>query len=366
METSQAIRKLLFLEDCVIIPGLGGFVAKYRPAVIDKTTGTFIPPTKEIVFNNELVQNDGILVSFLASQNKILADSARQDIDLYVVDAKRKLAKGASVFIDGVGHFYQDKNLDIRFQPDPGTNLLPDSYGLAPFHLKEIIRESTTIGQSPIPFRNEEAPKTVEFAIATPRKSNTNRNLRRIAIAMPLLIVFSLLPYHSRVTDTLTSSSASMLPEASLFRLNYPDPIPGDSARVIEYPIGEALTSETELETSGTELETSNTEPETSAPEKESDESLSNGIVTSDTVASDEVKVAVGKFPVIAGCFKVEENAIKLHKQLIDKGYPATITSSRTGFFKVSVQSFETRQDAIDGLARLKKAEPGMQLWAAI
>jgi nucleoid DNA-binding protein len=344
METSQAIRKLLFLEDCVIIPGLGGFVARYRPAVIDKTTGTFIPPSKEIVFNNELLQNDGILVSFLANQNGITIERARQDVDVYVEEAKKKLAKGSSVFIDGVGHFFRDKNQDIRFQSDPGTNLLPDSYGLASFNLKEIRREIIPVVQNILPTRNEEAPVTVEFTVNTPRKSNTSRNLRRIAIAMPLLIVFSLLPYHSRVTDTLTSSSASMLPEASLFRLNYPDPIPADTSRVIEYPIGEAVATDTLV------IE--------NEPVKEE--------VKSETVASEVVKVVAGKFPVIAGCFKVEENAIKLHKQLVDKGYPATITPSRTGLFKVSVQSFATRQEAIDGLARLKKAEPGMQLWAAI
>jgi len=356
METSQAIRKLLFLEDCVIIPGFGGFVARYRPAIIDKTTGTFFPPTKEIVFNNELLQNDGILVSFLANQNGITHERARQDVDVYVEDAKRKLAKGSPVFIDGVGHFFHDKNQDTRFQPDHGINLLPDSFGLTSFHFREINREIMTIGKSPLPIRKDEAPVTVEFEVNSPRKSNTGRNLRRIAIAMPLLIVFSLLPYHSRVTDTLTSSAASMLPEASLFRLNYPDPIPVDTSRVIEYPIGEAVTNQTGKEI--IDSLASNSVANDNATVKEE--------VKIEPVAIEVVKIVAGKFPVIAGCFKVEENAIKLHKQLIDKGYPATITPSRTGFFKVSVQSFATRQEAIDGLARLKKAEPGMQLWAAI
>ena len=105
------------------------------------------------------------------------------------------------------------------------------------------------------------------------------------------------------------------------------------------------------------------------------DEDMSK-IVTSDRVTSDRVKredvkpeivkPVVGKFPVIAGCFKIKSNADRLHKQLIEKGYPATMTVSRNGLYKVSMESFASRQEAMAGLARLKRAEPGMQLWAAL
>jgi nucleoid DNA-binding protein len=344
METIQAIRKLLFLEDCVIIPGLGGFVSQYRPSVIDKATGTFIPPTKEIVFNDELVQNDGTLVNFIAAKSGISLDAARDQIDRFVEEAKEELEQNHPVFIDGIGQFIQDKNREIRFQADAGTNLFLESFGLAPFHLRQVAHENNAGSIKALNIWQDESPRTVEFAVGEIKKTHSSRNLRRIAIAMPLLIAFSLLPYHSRVTDTLTSSAASMVPEPSLFRLNYPDAPKRNTVKVIVYPISEKVTGDTVKR-----------------------ENVTRDAEEREEVKREEVKAVVGKFPVIAGCFKIKSNADRLHKQLIEKGYPAAITTSRNGLlYKVSMESFASRQEAVNGLARLKRAEPGMELWVVL
>jgi nucleoid DNA-binding protein len=338
MEVNLAIRKLLFLEDCVIIPGLGGFVSNYRPAVIDKTTGTFIPPTKEIVFNSELVQNDGILVSFISKKCGIPVEDARRQIDRFVEETKIKLEKNDPVFIEGIGQFIRDKNHEIRFQSDAGTNLYLDSFGLASFHLSEVTHENRAGLPKPLSIRRDESPRTVEFVVDEVRKSHNNRNLRRIAIAMPLLIAFSLLPFNSRVADILSSSPASMVPEPSLFRLNYPDIVRKDTMKVIVFPIVQKVT----------------------------DEKVTSDTVTSDQEKPEVPKALMAKYPVIAGCFKIKSNADRMYKELTDKGYPAAIATSRNGLYKVSIESFASRQEAITGLARLKRAEPGMQLWAAL
>jgi cell division protein FtsN len=170
---------------------------------------------------------------------------------------------------------------------------------------------------------------------------------------MPLLIVFSLLPYHSRVTDTLTSSPASMIPEASLFRLNYPDVLKRDTAKTIIFPMEENVKRDSVKRDLVTSEDVKGVKEVT-------------GVKESKEVRSEDVKTEVGKFPVIAGCFKVKSNADRLHKQLVEKGYPASIVVSRTGLNKVIMQSFATRREAVDGLERLKKAEPGLQLWVAL
>jgi len=344
MEVKQAIRKLLFLEDCVIIPGLGGFVSLYRSAVIDKVTGTFIPPTKEIVFNRELVQNDGILVNFIAEKSGISMDLARKQVDQFVDEARKKFEQNDPVFLDGIGQFIQDKNQQILFQADAGINLFLGSFGLASFHLREVAHENNTALKNPLVFRKDESPRTIEFPVTEIKRAHSNHNLRRIVIAMPLLIAFSLLPYNSRVTGSLSSSPASMVPEPSLFRLNYPDIQRRDTAKVIMFPIQDSM-----------------------APKAVTSDRVTSDSVKHEDVRREVVKPVVGKFPVIAGCFKIKGNADRLHKQLIEKGYPAAITASRNGLlFKVSVESFASRQEAVAGLARLKSAEPGMELWVAL
>jgi nucleoid DNA-binding protein len=344
MEVAQAIRKLVYLEDCLIIPGLGGFVSHYRPAAIDKETGTFFPPVKEVVFNVDLVQNDGVLVNFIASGGGISTDQARADVDRFVEGTLMKLKKNEPVFIDGMGQFNQDKNHTIRFQPDPGTNFFLGSYGLSSFHLREVAPVSQAVPVSTRTSVREESPRTIEFEIGEFRKRRSGHTLRRIAIAMPLLIAFALLPYNSRITGSFSSSPASMVPEPSLFRLNYPDAMKRDTSQTIVFPV---VVNEVAVDT--VIPESVKTEP-----------------VATEVVESTAIHAVVGKYPVIAGCFKVKENADRLHKQLVEKGYASIITTSRNGFHKVSVQSFASRQEALDGLARLKKAEPGLELWVAM
>lgn len=349
METIQAIQKLLFLEDYLIIPGLGGFVSQYHPAVIDTTTGTFTPPVKEIVFTSELVQNDGTLVNFIAGENNISADKAREQIDRFVAETRKKLKQGDRVFITGIGQFVVDRDYIIRFQTDPGINLFLESFGLASFHLHEVVHENHPgSGKSAISLPDE-SPRTVEFALTKKKRTHQQTNIRRVAIAVPLLIAFSLLPYNSRITQTLVSSKASLIPETSLFRLDYPDALRRDTARLIVYPITDSAATE-------------NVIPDSLAPADTVKEAVKEV-----AVKSGEVKVPEGKYAVIAGCFKIKDNAERLHKQLVEKGYPAIITTSRNGLlFKVNVQSFATRQEAVSGLSRIKKSEPGLELWIAL
>ena len=45
IELAQHIEALLLENDCVIVPGFGGFVAHYAPATHVKEENLFLPPT---------------------------------------------------------------------------------------------------------------------------------------------------------------------------------------------------------------------------------------------------------------------------------------------------------------------------------
>ena len=51
IELAQHIEALLLENDCVIVPGFGGFVAHYAPATHVKEENLFLPPTRTIGFN---------------------------------------------------------------------------------------------------------------------------------------------------------------------------------------------------------------------------------------------------------------------------------------------------------------------------
>ena len=71
MDIVRHINNLLLKHNCVIVPGLGGFVANYKSARIHPVNHTFTPPAKEIVFNTGLKHNDGILATYIALELNI-------------------------------------------------------------------------------------------------------------------------------------------------------------------------------------------------------------------------------------------------------------------------------------------------------
>ena len=62
IELSRHIESLLLAHDCVIVPGLGGFVAHYVPARRIAEEQLFLPPSRSVGFNQQLTINDGLLV----------------------------------------------------------------------------------------------------------------------------------------------------------------------------------------------------------------------------------------------------------------------------------------------------------------
>ena len=68
IELAQHIEVLLLENDCVIVPGLGGFVAHYTPAMrVAEENGFSVPLPVLSDFNPQLKMNDGLLVqSYMA------------------------------------------------------------------------------------------------------------------------------------------------------------------------------------------------------------------------------------------------------------------------------------------------------------
>ena len=56
------IERLLWTQDCVILPGWGGFMRQTLSATYDEATHTFCPARKELMFNATLQHSDGLLV----------------------------------------------------------------------------------------------------------------------------------------------------------------------------------------------------------------------------------------------------------------------------------------------------------------
>ncbi|MCR9171493.1 MAG: SPOR domain-containing protein [bacterium] len=130
----QLIGNLLLRHNCVIIPSFGGFVAQRVSARIDYKSGTMLPPGKSILFNRQLLNNDGLLVNEFANENKVSYDEAAKELKSLVESWHATLKDGGRIEIERVGNLFYDDERNICFEQDRFANLLLESFGLSSVH----------------------------------------------------------------------------------------------------------------------------------------------------------------------------------------------------------------------------------------
>lgn len=138
IELAKHIEVLLLENDCVIVPGLGGFIAHRRQASFSERTGEFQPPLRTIGFNPQLVMNDGLLVqSYMQAYNTDFPDATRR-IEKIVTEMKDQLYQQGQVELKNVGTIYYNMNGGYAFEPATSSFFTPSLYGLESFTLSAL------------------------------------------------------------------------------------------------------------------------------------------------------------------------------------------------------------------------------------
>lgn len=302
MEISQYIKEILLLNDCVIIPEFGGFVANYKPATIENNQ--FFPPSKEIAFNNKLISNDGLLINYISEAEGIDYFNAKQKLDSFVEEALLSLEKNRNVYFEGVGYLHYDSRENLQFEPQLKQNLLVDSYGLQNFSYEKLYQRQVPRPAVKIDYRE---PVPVIFQ---------QRKLKKLAIAIPLLIAMALIPIkHSN--EYLSKSDMGMW-----------------ETLMQSAPVAPALVQE-------------EIPAETTAP-----------VVTTTTEEQ--------KYFIIGGSFKSSENADKYIEQLRVQGYTGKNLGMFNGLNRVAMKGFATMEEAQKELNAMLSKNPGCGVWIHI
>lgn len=156
----QLIGDLLLRHNCVIVPSFGGFVARQVSARVDFSTGKMHPPAKSLLFNKQLINNDGLLVTELAQQNEISYDLAFAQVRDLVESWNMQLRQGQRIELDRVGKLFLDAERNLCFEQDRYFNLLLESFGLGQVHFlteedvrvaeQQIVQEETPASIKPV------------------------------------------------------------------------------------------------------------------------------------------------------------------------------------------------------------------------
>jgi len=162
MRIEELIGDLLLRHNCVVIPTFGGFVAGQTSATFDANKGVVLPPRKSLLFNKQLINNDGLLVAAYAKEAQLSYDDAFVSMQDQVSSWQRKLAKGERVTIERVGFLFLDSEKNIGFEQDRFNNLLLSSFGLGKVHfvteedIQWVVQENS--GRASIPNETIETP----------------------------------------------------------------------------------------------------------------------------------------------------------------------------------------------------------------
>jgi nucleoid DNA-binding protein len=97
MQLETYISDLLYRYDCVTVPGFGAFLTNRISAKIHQSTHTFYPPKKVLSFNEQLQNNDGLLVNYIAEVEKVPYQVAVEKVNKQVKAIKSYLIDGETI-----------------------------------------------------------------------------------------------------------------------------------------------------------------------------------------------------------------------------------------------------------------------------
>lgn len=156
MTMEKYIQELLYRYNCVVVPEFGAFLAQMKSAVLHRSTNTFDPPTKILSFNHQLSSNDGLLVSYMANAENISYEEKLKQVQKETTAWKETLKEGKRLELENIGELWLNRAGKIQFQPHQKVNYLTSSFGLSPVVCtrvtREVLKEEVVQLEEKIPF----------------------------------------------------------------------------------------------------------------------------------------------------------------------------------------------------------------------
>jgi nucleoid DNA-binding protein len=323
---SQIVHQLLQTMECVTIPGFGAFVVNPVSARIDLAKNRLTPPGKQIGFNKNIQNNDGLLASNVARQQGISYEDAVFYIKGFVDVLESELKSKGSFDFGQVGMFFRTSEGIIRFEP---TNHFGSfQFALEPFHLTPLAAQE--VRQEPIPVKEQSEQIRIKYI----SKMSVWGKIGWAAAAIPFLAYIAWVPTQSRVLDKNVRFEFSDLnplaptPCAEYFvRPAGLTPIDFDASELLFEDFDEAHFHFAPAESTRVEIRI----PEMDAIEL--------------------------PFQIIGGCFADESNANRLVNQLTQKGFSAQIFDRKNGLYRVTLGGYANSVEAREALRQIKDSE---------
>jgi cell division septation protein DedD len=138
IELDRHIEILLLDNDCVIVPGLGGFMAHHVEARYEEDEQAFLPPLRTLGFNPQLKINDSLLAQSYIEAYDISYPEAIQRIEDEVNELTQTLQNEGRYELNNIGILELNEDGNYVFTPCEAGILTPSLYGLNSFEMSLI------------------------------------------------------------------------------------------------------------------------------------------------------------------------------------------------------------------------------------
>ena len=138
IELDRHIEILLLDNDCVIVPGLGGFMAHHVEARYEEDEQAFLPPLRTLGFNPQLKINDSLLAQSYIEAYDISYPEALQRIEDEVNELTQILQNEGRYELNNIGIIELNEDGNYVFTPCEAGILTPSLYGLNSFEMSLI------------------------------------------------------------------------------------------------------------------------------------------------------------------------------------------------------------------------------------
>ncbi len=149
----KKISKLIAVHNCVIMPGVGAFLAHRVPACYNAAERIFMPPHRVLAFNPQVTLDDALLLSEYMSDGFLSYEEAEERLASDINSLRLNLSGNGVVRFGELGTFTMDIEGKITFAPNENSIDDPYNYGLEPLAispLKELKKKDIVIKRSSI------------------------------------------------------------------------------------------------------------------------------------------------------------------------------------------------------------------------
>ena len=300
MNLELYISQLLYRYQCVTIPGFGAFLTEIQSAKWHENTNGFYPPKKLISFNSFLKNNDGLLANHIAQNEKSTYETAVESIEIEVKKWKNTLQFENTIALKNIGELSLNSEKNIVFSPYEQPNYLANSFGLSSIISPAIKREVLQHV-----FETVEESEVIQLI--------TEKNPGRTYLKYAAMIVISL---------SFTGIMGVKL---------YQDKVAEDTL-IVEKAVQQQVQNKIQEATFFIE-----------SP------------LPSVSLTVKEVKMP---YHVVAGSFRLEENAERIYRKLSNEGFKARrLAPNSHGLFPVLYGSYPTFEEAQKARVEIQKTQ---------